>query len=315
MSIELSPAEREWFTLQLRLRFHERTAQGFQDLFADLMERAHADDFVRVRAHGPTGDLKCDGYLRESGTVFQVYAPQGLELATLQRKISDDLCGAREHWGPRMHAWVFVHNQPQGLPAQVVQQFDDLQQQHALPIQHWSLEQLRQLTERMTRAQLIDLLGRPPRPEDFHVLRFPDIAPVLRALEQKISTARPAELGQILPVSAAKLEANALGRGVAMLLRLGRETERLVEAYFERHHDPTFGERVAVGYRREYQRLRGEGWSPDDIFAGLVEFSGGAPLAGNATAALYTVLAYFFERCDIYEAPTPADAPPDQTPA
>lgn len=314
MSIELSPAEREWFNLQLRVRFLERGGQSFQDLFADLMERAHSDDFARVRAHGSTGDLKCDGYLRQAGIVFQVYAPQSFDLATLQRKISDDIRGAHEHWGPRMRAWIFVHNQPQGLPAQVVQQFDDLQRQFALPVQHWALEQLLQLTGRMTRTQLIDLFGRPPRPEDFHVLRFPDIAPVLRAIEHKLST-RPAEIGEILPVSAAKLEANALGRGVAMLLRLGRETERLVEAYFDRHHDPTLGERAAGGYRREYQRLRNEGWPPDDIFAGLIEFSGGAPVAGNAAAALYTVLAYFFERCDIYEAPSTADASADQTPA
>lgn len=317
MTDDLSPGEREWFALKFRVRHAEAHGQAFQDFFADLMEKAHAGDFVRVRAHGPHGDEKCDGYLASEGRLFQVYATQSQTLGDLLRKISADFPGAREHWGPRMRAWALVHNH--GLPPAVVKQLDDLRAAHPdVLIEHWDQERLRSLLDRMARRQLEDLFGRPLEARDFQRLSFTEIAPVVRALEQRLAGADAILDAPIAPVPVAKLQANNVSPTTALLIRLGREGDPTLEDYFARHHDPTLGERVAAGYRAEYARLRHEGWDPDDLFARLVEFTGGAAAESGRAAAVYTILAYFFERCDIYEAAPTAhassDDPADQAP-
>lgn len=221
-----------------------------------------------------------------------------------------------------MRGWALVHNH--GLPAPVVQQLDALRATHPrITITHWDQERLRSLLDRMSRRQLEALFGRPPEARDFLRVGFPEIAPLVRAIEGRLAAQVSPPDGPLTPVPVTKLELNALSPASARFIRLGRESERVVEEYFDAHHDPTLGQRVAAGYRAEYLRLRREGWGPDAIFARLVEFTGGASAESNLAAAVYTILAYFFERCDIYESePTPpapaatpiSDAPPDQAP-
>lgn len=317
MTDDLSAGEREWFALKFRVRHAEAHGQAFQDFFADLMEKAHAGDFFRVRAHGPLGDEKCDGYLSSEGRLFQVYATQSQTLGDLLRKIATDFPGAREHWGQRMRAWALVHNH--GLPPAVVKKLDDLRAAHPdVVIEHWDQERLRSLLDRMTRRQLEDLFGRPPEARDFQRLGFAELSPVIHALADRLADADVILDAPIAPVPVAKLQANHLGPATARLIRLGREGDPTLEDYFARHHDPTLGERVAAGYRAAYARLRCDGWSPDDLFARLVELTGGASAESARAAAVYTILAYFFERCDIYEAaptaPQGSDDPADQAP-
>ena len=43
------------------------------DFFADVMTRAHGDDYVATRPYGSLGDKGCDGYLASVGEVFACY--------------------------------------------------------------------------------------------------------------------------------------------------------------------------------------------------------------------------------------------------
>ncbi|EYF04272.1 hypothetical protein [Chondromyces apiculatus] len=66
-----------------------------------------------------------------------------------------------------------------------------------------------------------------------------------------IRAGSPTPADDILPVPLAKLEANALSNIVATYLGLGRERDRLVEQYFEKHPNPLLGEEVAAAFRAE----------------------------------------------------------------
>ncbi|WP_156338289.1 ABC-three component system protein [Chondromyces crocatus] len=282
--------------------FLRKQGTAFQDFFADMMDAVHPSDFERVRPYGNHGDLKCDGYLRSRGLVFQVYAPREMKLPALKRKISVDFNGAKKHWKKEMRGWVLVHNDADGLPAEAVKLLEDLRTQNPdLSIDQWGCEQMQQLALFMPRASLIKHFGRPPTRKDFDVLGFESLAEVLMT----IRTAAPTPPDEILPVSPTKLEANALSRTVASYLQLGRERDRLVERYFEKHPNPLFGEEVATAFHSEYLRLRAERRRPDQVFAALQSFAGGST-RGDAEheAAVLAVLSYLFDRCDIFE---PAD--------
>src|ERR1051325_1421425 len=133
-----------FFEREFEIRFLKSRGTAFQDLFSDLMERAYPGDFQRIRPHGNTGDLKCDGYLHSLRTVFQVYGPDDMRsLSRLLRKVKEDFEGARQHWMGRIDRWVFVHNSQGGLPAQAIQLLNDLGGGlDAVRIEHWGYQEL-----------------------------------------------------------------------------------------------------------------------------------------------------------------------------
>ena len=145
------PGEHHFFERELELRYLKSRGAAFQDLFSDVMEKAYPQDFQRIRPHGNTGDLKCDGYLVSQRTVFQLYGPDEIRsLSRLLTKIREDFVGAKQHWTGRMDCWAFVHNSQAGLPAQAVQLLDDLAHEPNAPrVETWGHEQLRQVLHRI----------------------------------------------------------------------------------------------------------------------------------------------------------------------
>jgi hypothetical protein len=144
------------------------------------------------------------------------------------------------------------------------------------------------------------MFGRPPQRHDFDQLSFEPLAKVLVTIRGR----DPEPLDRIDPVSPKKLEANKLSAAAADYLRLGRQREHLVQQYFEKHPNPTFGEEVATAFRDEYHRLREDGLETSTIFVALQEFAGGSTRGDTEhEAAVLAVMSYLFERCDIFEPP------------
>jgi hypothetical protein len=143
-----------WFRYQAELALHKRKATAFQDHFNDVMEAVHGTDFIRVRPVGNVGDRKCDGYLRSTDTVFQVYAPTQVKLKSWTDKIDEDFDGAKAQWA-MMRSWIFVHNQHDGLPADVAQVLLRLKTGHTdLVIDQWPPTSLLELTKDLPENRL-----------------------------------------------------------------------------------------------------------------------------------------------------------------
>ena len=100
-----------------------------------------------------------------------------------------------------------------------------------------------------------------------------------------------------------KIEANALSESVATLLKQGMAKAPLVEAFLAQWNDETLGERLAEAFKAEYLGLR-EQFTPNQIFSELQSWAGGNQRgAPEHELAVLTVIAYYFERCDIFEEP------------
>ncbi|MGO9165847.1 MAG: ABC-three component system protein, partial [Candidatus Sulfotelmatobacter sp.] len=77
----------------------------------------------------------------------------------------------------------------------------------------------------------------------------------------------------------------------------------LVQNFFEQWHDQTLGERLAQTFKDKYVTLR-EQFTPNNIFAELQSWAGGNQRGTpEHELAVLTVIAYYFERCDIFEEP------------
>ena len=279
-----------------------RAAKGdeFQTLFERLMGLAYKADFIACRPWGNQGDRKNDGFLHSERRLFQVYAPNEMTAREAIAKITEDFDGAKTHWGKHFDKWVFAHNATDGLPPDVIKLLLDFRQANqAITLEAWGLEEFRLIFRKLSHDDLVLWLGAAPSDETKASLGFDDLRPVLEALGQR---SVPLD-SPVSDVPMGKIEANALSESVATLIRSGMGKAPLVETFFSQWHDGNLGEKIAEAFRSEYQRLRGS-HTPNGVFAELQAWAGGT---GRGTPehemAVLAVIAYYFERCDIYEAP------------
>lgn len=287
---------RAFYELKFRDAFHRKTGNAFQDFFADVMEKAHPGDFMRVRPWGNVGDKKNDGYLKSTRTLFQVYAPNEMSAATAVAKIDEDFKGAIPHWKEHFDSWVFVHNSVSGLGPDATKKLLELDAAHEVSVGHWGEEELRQKAFELSEADMASLLGPAPTLRDMLDLGLEALAPVL----DQVAAMPAPENPDLRPPPADKISRNMLSPHVETLLKAGVTRAELVRKYFG--VQPASQDDIAQSFRRYYEDLRAGGMSPDDIFSELQQYAGGEAVPSPAKqSAVLAVLAFFFEECDIYE--------------
>ena len=290
--------ERAWFEAELHRRIATGTGLAFQDLFSDLMEVAHPGDFDRIRPRGSLGDGKCDGRLVSDGTIFQCYAPRSLDLPTLKKKVNDDFDGALKEW-PGMKRWVLVHNDLDGVDKATAQQLDAKRAASGLRIEQWGTQRLISVLHTLDPDTASTLL-RIERPGTGEVmLGFEHLQPIVDHLRTRVVGSYSPDLR---PPPAAKLDHNGLNEIVRDDIHQGQRRSDLVARYFLEADDEELGDVIAEALTSQYGRMKARLNDPNEIFNRLVSFTGGSEQQGGEhRVAVHAVLAYFFERCDIFE--------------
>lgn len=289
-----------YYEQRFEILFLRSKGNEFQTFFERLMGLAYKADFMACRPWGNVGDRKNDGFLKSERCLFQVYAPNEIDASKAIAKITEDFEGARVHWGTHFDKWVFAHNATDGLPPHVLASLLDFAEENpGIALEQWGLEEFRLVFRKLTTDDLIPWLGAAPSEQTKASLGFGDLRPVLETLGK-----RPAPNdAAVHDVPMGKIEANALSDSVASLIKNGMGKSTLVQRFFEQWHDENLGERIAEAFRSEYQRLRPL-HTPNETFAELQAWAGGRHRGTpEHEMAVLTVIAYYFERCDIYEAP------------
>lgn len=65
--------------------------------------------------------------------------------------------------------------------------------------------------------------------------------------------------------------------------------------------DAEFAQRVATKFHNEYEKYASADFPPKEIFRRLYNLTVGAGKGRGSPQAIAAVLAYFFERCDIFK--------------
>ena len=292
--------QQAYYESRFENRFLRAKGTAFQDLFERLMGLAHKSDFMACSLWGNLGDRKNDGFLKSEKCLFQVYAPNEMKAAKAVKKITEDFEGAKQYWETHFTKWVFVHNAVSGLPPHVQKLLLDFEQANSgIKLKPWGMEELRTVFRKIDNDDLVTWLGAAPTDETRAKLGFQDLQPILESIATKSEPSQD----KVKDVPAKKIEANALSESVATLLKVGMGKAPLVEEFFEKWHDETLGERVAEAFKVKYHELSKE-LTPNRIFEELQAWAGGDNLSTpEHQLAVLTVLAYYFERCDIFEEP------------
>jgi hypothetical protein len=295
--MELQQAYHE---LQFENAFLKSKGDAFQTFFENLMTRAYKADFMACRPWGKEGDKKNDGFLKSEKRLFQVYAPNEMEASKAIAKIKEDFEGAKKYWKSYFDKWTFVHNAYDGLPPHVQQLILELEKNNqGLIIETWSLEELRVIFRKLSIDDKQSWFGLAPTNETKSNLGFNDIKVILENLSST-NVPPPAE---IKTVPAGKIKANALSEAVVDLLHQGITKSYVVQNFLDQWYDSSLGERLSLSFNNKYKELKAQ-YTPNQIFYELQKWVGGGQRGTpEHEFAVITVLAYFFERCDIFEEP------------
>lgn len=286
---------------RFEILFLKSKGNTFQEFFEKLMGLAYKTDFMACRPWGNRGDRKNDGFLKSEQRLFQVYAPNEMKETQAIKKITEDFDGAKEYWGTHFNKWAFVHNADDGLPPHVQKVLLDFQQANqGINIESWGLEELRTVFRKVQLEDKQTWLGFTPTVETKIKLGFGDLQPVLESLATRsVSVNFP-----VKNVPRGKIEANTLSESVTILIKEGMGKADLVRQFFDKWHDPELGEKIATSFREQYKLLRDQKRTPNAIFSELQAWVGGEQRGTpEHELAVLTVLAYYFERCDIFEEP------------
>jgi hypothetical protein len=298
MVVMMDQITRAWYGCCIELELYRKVEQSYEDLFCQLMEKRHSQNFQLVKAAGSDGDGKADGYLSVEKVVFQSYAPSsGFAKTKLLKKIDDDFHGAKAKWKEQMKKWIFIHNSWEGLPKYALDLLSKLREESPeIEIEAWGPGILKALTLELSVDCLIDLFGIAPTQADVVSLTHEPVKSLLRAIVN-----RPAQSTTLKPVSLNKLQFNDLSADVETLLIAGRTKEALVKDLLSNWPDPLYPEELAEAIREQYKSLAATNSHPDEIFTNLQAFVGGQAVVAAEQVASLAVLSYFFERCDIFE--------------
>lgn len=102
-----------------------------------------------------------------------------------------------------------------------------------------------------------------------------------------------------------KIKRSGLSPDVENLIRMGMARTHQVRSYLTSNPDIRFPERLRSIFVNKYLELRDQGFSGDSLFFALLESSSNRSNKPTEIAAALTVLAYFFEICEVFSDDTP----------
>jgi hypothetical protein len=266
------------------------------------MSLAHPRDFLPCRPWGNVGDRKNDGYLPSERTLFQSYAPNEMTSTEAVKKITEDFDGAKKHWEQYFDTWAFAHNAHDGrLGPHIIKCIEDLRAQNPkIKLIPFGYHELLLEFRKLSLPDLESWFG----PSITGLVNLNLGYQDLKAVLTHIAQAPPPAIIEIREVSPGKIEANLLSDAVANFLKLGMQKAALVTGFFERWPDPNYGEKIAASFHDKYVELRNlrPVLHPDEIFGHIEAWASGTiDHTPQHKAAVLAVMAYLFDRCEIFE--------------
>lgn len=107
----MKPIDREYLLLQFKVNIYKKKGFEFQSFFEDIMERVFPN-FKKIPSWG--GDGGNDGWIKELGRYYQVYAPNTPETkdAAAAKKLKENFKTLKEQWNStsEIKEYYFVFN-------------------------------------------------------------------------------------------------------------------------------------------------------------------------------------------------------------
>ena len=286
--------------------------QSFEDFFVSVMTKAEPN-FQPVKAYGNIGDRKNDGFVRSTGTYYQVYAPEEISksktIDDAVKKLETDFKGLYENWNDicKIKKYYFVVNDRyEGLPAPIIQKVCELNLDplySGIEILTFTAQELQRVFESLDENDMQEVVGFIPD-VSAGMIEYDALNEVVKYL---LNVELPEYAGDklVVPDFAEKIIFNNLNKEIEVKLTTGSYQEGLLNKYF--NENPGIKEILQKKFNALYLQAC-------EIIADTQENAADCRCyyilensAPKRTMSIFTciwvLMAYYFSTCDIFEEP------------
>lgn len=289
----------------ISLEILKADGQAYEDLFVAI-QRGLDSSFRPVKPQGPKGDKKNDGFSIDGGKYFQVYAPEVQEGKLLIGKLNGVFPEIKNYWDsiePVQEFRYAINDKFRGTFPEVEKQLGAIKANYKLQVcKPYLSADLRDDFFKLSARDGVAILGSIPSDYALEQLDYGIMGEVLsHIMKVPVSDTITSDLRLI--EFQEKMKHNGFSEHVHVFMKAASYMHGSIQNFFERQGN--FSQSLLKDHvMSEYMRLI-EGADDSDadmIFFGLLNSL--SPREEKAVQdATMSVIAYFFEACDIFKKP------------
>lgn len=302
-------AWRDWYRACHEDRFAQTQGTVFEGYVTDALKVIHGPTFQNPVPKGRLGDHGCDGITGDGRVAYAAfgYLPNRASERDLASKVQSDFERAKANWDT-FETWRFVSNV--GFGPLAAKELIAINRAHRLGAERF-IEASQFDSTRFWDELLLPLPAKsldqifPGVPHASNI-NLADLYPLLDKLSsQRFGATEDVPDGAVSP---AKMDFNGLSKRVRLEFQDARIHMPEISSWFAGNSDPTLRDSQGRRFRNIYLEARKSATSTNEIVERIYVSLGGADFRydDELANAVYAVTAFFFDECDIFEAP-PAD--------
>lgn len=294
----------------LKSKFYQSDKQVFEDLFTKI-KQCEDSNFKQVKPQGRLGDGKCDGFNAIKEEYYQVYAPEeltGNEL-TMLSKMEASITGLIEFWEEKdfkvSKFFYVVKDDYKNVYPLLYTNAKAIAKKYKIECEILTCKDLEDVFLKIDEDKMIDILGGIiPDPLNITNIEYgvmqEVIAFLLKSKAPKIKEEIPPN-----PDFEKKIQFNSLSKAVADFLNAGQRQNFVINDFFELNSKFIKEELRQIfnnTYKEAILEIPESESKNDEVFQFIADKS--SPEDNFAFHnAVYVLMAYYFEYCDIFETP------------
>ena len=275
--------------------------QTFEDIFSEIMKYAEAD-FQQIKAWGNIGDRKNDGYIKNKGIFYQVYAPEDIRKSYINivSKLKEDFDGLKKQWSPVNEFYFVVNDKYKGVNADSEKIIQEIKISHNLINAGFlTAKDIENALFKLDDDQILSIAGFTPDPAYVKHLDFSILNEVIEHI-MKLPLNDGDKSKIVVPDWNEKIKSNVLSESVSQLLNNGSFQLHSLGEYLDNNSD--FLSDFLRDKMNEVYLYEKENKSGDELFWAIVNSA--SPKAEQMyQTSVIVIMSKYFETCDIFEEP------------
>lgn len=294
----------------LKSKFYQSDKQTFEDLFTKI-KQCEDSDFKQVKPQGKLGDGKCDGFNPIKEEYYQVYAPEELtgNEATMLSKMEASITGLIEFWEEKdfkvSKFFYVVKDDYKNVYPLLYTNAKAIAKKYKIECEILTCKDLEDVFLKLDEDKMIYILGGIiPDPLNITNVEYGVMQEVisflLKSKAPKIKEEIPPN-----PDFEKKIQFNSLSKVVTDFLNAGQRQNFVINDFFELNSQFIKEELRQIfnnTYKEAILEIPESESKNDEVFQFIADKS--SPEDNFAFHnAVYVLMAYYFEYCDIFETP------------
>lgn len=293
-------------------KVYQHKGQAFEDFFVSIMTKVNPE-FQAVKAYGNIGDRKNDGFVRSTGTYYQVFAPEDITktktIADAVKKLETDFKALYENWNDscKINKFFFVINDKYvGIPAPIIEKIFEINKNSLyedVELELFTAKDLERVFESLDETQMLDVIGFIPTPH-CSMIEYSALSEVISYL-QNMELAHYENEKLVVPDFMEKIAFNNLNASIEHYLMEGSYQGGLLESYFNENPGTRaiLQDRFHALYEKACEVIPDTDENAEDCrYFYILENAAPKKTIANE-ACIKVLMAYYFTTCDIFEEP------------